>query len=188
MGSSPAIASPSSATFIQGALGSETVSTIGTPFPVITESGPLPPGVTLTDNTDGTATLKGVPAPGSGGTYPIIITASNGWAPNAVQSFTLTVLPLGILTASLPPTNSGTAYSTPLTASGGNQSYRWKITSGSLPKGFKLNRLTGVISGKTKQTGTITFTVEVLDTKIKVKGHPATQNTATTQLSITIAP
>ena len=43
------------------------------------------------DNGDGTGTLAGTPAVGSGGVYPITITASNGVAPEANQSFTLTV-------------------------------------------------------------------------------------------------
>ena len=47
--------------------------------------------MTFTDNGNGTATLSGTPAAGTGGTYPITITASNGVSPNATQSFTLTV-------------------------------------------------------------------------------------------------
>ena len=35
--------------------------------------------------------LSGTPAAGTGGSYPITITASNGMSPNATQSFTLTV-------------------------------------------------------------------------------------------------
>ena len=47
--------------------------------------------MTFIDNGDGTATLAGTPAAGTGGTYPITITASNGVAPDATQTFTLTV-------------------------------------------------------------------------------------------------
>ena len=47
--------------------------------------------MTFVDNGDGTATLAGTPAAGTGGTYPLTITAANGVAPNATQSFTLTV-------------------------------------------------------------------------------------------------
>ena len=53
---------------------------------MLTETGALPPGVTFTDNGDGTATLAGTPT--TGGTYPFTITANNGVAPNASQSFT----------------------------------------------------------------------------------------------------
>ena len=41
----------------------------------------LPTGVTFTDNGDGTATLAGTPAAGTGGSYPLTFTASNGVNP-----------------------------------------------------------------------------------------------------------
>ena len=47
--------------------------------------------MTFTDNGNGTATLAGTPAAGTGGTYPLTITATNGVLPDATQSFTLTV-------------------------------------------------------------------------------------------------
>ena len=47
--------------------------------------------MTFVDNGDGTATLAGTPAAGSGGTYPFTITAHNATAPDATQPFTLTV-------------------------------------------------------------------------------------------------
>ncbi len=47
--------------------------------------------MTFTDNGDGTATLAGTPATGTHGTYPLIITASNGVNPDATQEFDLTV-------------------------------------------------------------------------------------------------
>ncbi len=47
--------------------------------------------MTFIDNGDGTATLAGTPAAGTGGSYPFTITASNGIGTDATQSFTLTV-------------------------------------------------------------------------------------------------
>ena len=41
--------------------------------------------MTFTDNGDGTATLAGTPAAGTGGTYPITITATNGVGTDATQ-------------------------------------------------------------------------------------------------------
>ena len=49
--------------------------------------------MTFVDNRNGTATLAGTPAAGTGGTYALTITAANGVAPDATQSFTLTVGP-----------------------------------------------------------------------------------------------
>jgi len=82
----PVFSSAASTTFSVGAAGSFTVSAPGTPTPAISESGPLPNGVTLTDKKNGTATLSGTPAAGTGGKYPIIITAGS-----ANQNFTLLV-------------------------------------------------------------------------------------------------
>jgi hypothetical protein len=68
-----------------------TVQTTGAPAAVITESGPLPGGVTFVDNHNGTATLQGTPTPRSGGSYMLEFAASNGIAPDVTQTFTLTV-------------------------------------------------------------------------------------------------
>jgi Putative Ig domain/Pentapeptide repeats (8 copies) len=87
----PAITSPNSELFVVGGAGDFTVRTTGYPNPAITEAGALPSGVSLVDNGDGTATLSGTPASGSGGTYPIAITAHNGVGADATQTFTLTV-------------------------------------------------------------------------------------------------
>ena len=87
----PAITSADNTTFVAGTAGTFTVTTTGFPPAGITETGALPSGVTFVDNGDGTATLTGTPAAGSGGTYNLTITAANGVTPDATQNFTLTV-------------------------------------------------------------------------------------------------
>jgi len=67
------------------------VTTSGYPTAALTESGALPNGVTFVDDGDGTATLAGTPAAGSGGTYPLTITADNQVGSGVTQAFTLTV-------------------------------------------------------------------------------------------------
>lgn len=84
----PTITSANHVTFTIGLAGTFNVTATGFPPPTFTESGALPSGVTL--NSSGL--LSGIPAPGTAGVYPIIITASNGALPNATQSFTLTVV------------------------------------------------------------------------------------------------
>jgi hypothetical protein len=89
----PVITSVSSTTFAVGAKGSFTVATTAgvpgkTTFSVI---GVLPKGVTLTGNKDGTATLHGTPAAGTGGVYTFSIVASNAPTSSSTQTFTLTV-------------------------------------------------------------------------------------------------
>ena len=87
----PAITSADNTTFTTGTLGTFTVTTTGFPTAALSETGALPTGVTFVDNGDGTATLAGTPAAGTGGTYALTITAANGVLPDATQTFTLTV-------------------------------------------------------------------------------------------------
>ena len=97
----PAITSANATTFTVGEAGTFPVTTTGYPGgPTLTLSdggATLPSGVTFTDNGDGTATLAGTPADGSAGTFPFTITATNGVAPSATQSFTLTVMGRGVV-------------------------------------------------------------------------------------------
>jgi probable HAF family extracellular repeat protein len=87
-----AILTGNSTTFTVGVPGTFTVMTSGSPTPTLTETPPLlPTGVTFVDNGDGTATLSGTPAAGTGGTYPLTITANNGVDLPAVQTFTLNI-------------------------------------------------------------------------------------------------
>jgi hypothetical protein len=68
------------------------IRTRGFPKPAISvTAGTLPSGVTLSDNGNGTAYLTGTPASGTGGTYKVTLSASNGIGYAAAQSFTLIV-------------------------------------------------------------------------------------------------
>ena len=87
----PAFTSGSSVSIPVGSAGSFTVTSSGSPPPVLSESGALPSGVTFVDNGDGTARLAGTPAPGTAGTYALMLTAHNGVGSDATQAFTLTV-------------------------------------------------------------------------------------------------
>ena len=88
----PAIISVNNATFVVGTLNTFTLKASETfPLSSLSFSGMLPAGIAFVPGTNGTASLNGTPAAGSEGTYPLIITASNGTTPDAMQSFTLTV-------------------------------------------------------------------------------------------------
>ena len=78
----PAITSAASAASIVGAPFNATVTTTGEPAPAITETGALPAGITFTDNGNGTATLPGTATAGTGGSYPLTITATNASGTN----------------------------------------------------------------------------------------------------------
>jgi hypothetical protein len=90
-GAAPTITTANNTTFRVGVAGTFTVATTGSPTPTLSEVGALPAGVTFVDNGNGTAGLSGTPAAGTNGSYPLTITANNGVAPNATQTFTLTV-------------------------------------------------------------------------------------------------
>ena len=87
----PTITSASSTIFTVGQSNTFTVTSTGFPASTLTKTGILPAGVTFTDHGDGTATIAGNPAVGSGAVYPTTITADNGVSPSDSQSFTLTV-------------------------------------------------------------------------------------------------
>jgi YVTN family beta-propeller protein len=73
-----------------GAVLSRTVRATGYPAPALTEFGTLPAGLSFTDNGNGTAVIAGSPASGTGGSYPVTITATNT-SGTATQRFIITV-------------------------------------------------------------------------------------------------
>ncbi len=88
VGVGPSFTSGASTAFTYGSSGTFTVKTNGVPTNKLTESR-APAWVTFTDNGDDTATISGTPT--AAGNYPITITASNGFGPDATQNFTLMV-------------------------------------------------------------------------------------------------
>ena len=112
LGSAPSITSANSATFSVGTNDTFTVTTGGFPPPALSistgtgQTGP-PQGITFSDNGNGTATLSGI-ATGQG-TFTFTISAANGLAPAATQSFTLTVGQVRFVSATGRNTNACTA-------------------------------------------------------------------------------
>jgi hypothetical protein len=88
---STVILSDDHTTFLTGGLGAFTVQSQSSGTPSLSEAGPLPSGVTFTDNGDGTASLTGTPDAGTGGTYSFAITAHDASDGDATQPFLLTV-------------------------------------------------------------------------------------------------
>ncbi|MGH2448478.1 MAG: putative Ig domain-containing protein, partial [Chloroflexota bacterium] len=166
----PAITSANHATFTAGVAGSFTVTATGSPTPSIAETGGLPSGVTFTDNGNGTATLSGTPAAGTGGTYSISIKATNGASPRAIQSFVLTVVGVSASVTTGPGTVSGSTSCNYASGSSCRQSYNSYLNclgrAGALncrgtliaktPASFHSRTITtaGVASGQAYMSGT----------------------------------
>jgi hypothetical protein len=66
------------------------VRAIGYPVPALTESGPLPRGLSFTDHGNGTAVIAGTPAKDSCGRHRVTITATNT-SGTATRHFTIVV-------------------------------------------------------------------------------------------------
>jgi hypothetical protein len=156
----PSISSDASVTFVVGTEGSFPVFPSGFPFPTLTESGALPPGVTYDA---GEGVLGGTPLPGSGGVYHITFTAHNGVGQDAIQHFTLTVDEAPAITSAASATFVvGVLGSFHVTASG--MPAPTFTETGPLPTGVAFNNQTGVLSG-TPAAGSlpsysITFTAQ----------------------------
>jgi|GEM_PF-3484074 len=88
VGDAPVITSDPATTFTVGVDVSFTIMASGVPNATFSTEGPLPGGVTL--SSDGV--LSGAPAAGTEGIYTFEIVASNGIAPDARQTFSLTVV------------------------------------------------------------------------------------------------
>jgi len=65
----------------------------------------------------------------------------------------------------MPPATLGSDYSTVLTPSGGIAPFYWLVKQGALPDGLDLDYETGVVSGKTRQSGLFNFTLGVSDSR-----------------------
>jgi autotransporter-associated beta strand protein len=155
----PAITSSGSTTFAVGTTGAFTVTATGFPASSLSETGALPGGVTFVDNGNGTATLSGIPAAGTGGTYNFTVTAANGVGPAANRSFTLTVDQATAITSANQTTFVVlSAGSFTVTATGFPTPDTFSET-GALPAGVTFNATTGVLSGTPTTFGAFPITI-----------------------------
>jgi hypothetical protein len=87
----PQFAGANATTFTVGQAGSFTIAGGGYPEATVSVTGNLPTGVTVTNNPEGSATIAGTPAPGTGGNYKLTLIATNGAGTAAAERFTLVV-------------------------------------------------------------------------------------------------
>jgi len=93
----PTITSVATTTVTTGSAMSFQFVATGTPTATFSTTSALPSGVTLSTN----GLLAGTPTVGSGGTYVLSVTASNGVLPTATQTFTLVVTDPNDITVSV---------------------------------------------------------------------------------------
>jgi hypothetical protein len=101
-----------------------------------------------------------VTPPASPATPPTSQTTPPTPPATTTQTATLT-----IANTSLPVGYVGTAYSQTLQATGGTGTYKWWMSTGSLPKGLALDAATGIISGTPEAAATSFLAVNVSDSK-----------------------
>ena len=87
----PVITSAATWRVLSGRDNTFTVTTTGSPVPVLSESGTLPPGLVFKAASNGTATISGAPPYNATGRYEVTITASNGVGNPAVQHLVITL-------------------------------------------------------------------------------------------------
>ncbi len=160
VGQALAITSANTKTFTIGTASSFTIRATGTPTPTVSLSGTLPAGITFTNNGNGTATLAGNAAPGTGGTYPLTIRATNSQG-NVTQAFTLTVRQAPAFTSSSSFTGARSATLNFVITTTGFPAAKLSKT-GALPSGLSFTAGsdgTARISGRTTVAGTYVLNV-----------------------------
>ena len=106
-----------STAFVVGATGTVNIATTGVPSPTVSVDGALPTGVTFSA-APGTGTITGIPAAGTGGSYPLTITAGNGTSVQT-QNVVLTVAQAPQFTSATSATAlTGTPFSFTVTTTG----------------------------------------------------------------------
>ena len=95
----PVITSAASLRAVSGEPNTLTITTTGSPVPVLSLSGSLPPGLVFKANSNGTAIISGTPPTNATGTYEVTITATNGVGSTAVQYLALTLGAAPVITS-----------------------------------------------------------------------------------------
>ncbi|WP_426702276.1 putative Ig domain-containing protein [Rhodanobacter sp. Col0626] len=157
------------------------------PYSYSITAGALPAGISLNAST---GALSGTPSASGSFTFTAQVHDSStgiGAPFTAARSYTLVVNApaISITPAVLPSAQAGASFSQQVTAAGGDGSYTYTITTGSLPAGISLSSA-GLLSGTPTAAGTFNVTVEATDGH----GFTGTQNYAlsVSAASLTLTP
>jgi alpha-tubulin suppressor-like RCC1 family protein len=164
--SPPTITSPNGTALANGAQGSFSFTATGSPGSTFSETGPLPTGVAVSN----AGVLSGTPT--LAGSFPIMVTASNGVAPDATQRFVLTVTaPPTITTTNNATFAQGVGNTFKITATGVPASTFTE--TGALPTGVALTN-EGLLSGTPTQAGTFPITISATNGAVPDASQPFT--------------
>jgi hypothetical protein len=120
-------------------------------------SGELPPGLTLADGI-----LSGRPT--AAGVYRFTVSVSD--SEGRVVGYAARILVaerLAVATLLLRPGKVGKPYRAKLAVAGGVKPTSWEVLRGPLPKGIRLDRELGILSGVPKKAGTSRILFEATD-------------------------
>lgn len=128
-------------------------------------AGSLPPGLSGCNSVTGTTcAITGTPSTATGSPFAFTIRVTDGSTNTATQAYSLTVSTGGtapvITTATpLPGGTINVPYSTPLAATG-TTPITWSVLSGALCPGLSLNASTGAIGSTPTSATTCSFTIQ----------------------------
>jgi hypothetical protein len=129
------------------------------PFAYSVAIGDLPAGLALNAVT---GAVRGIPQ--GAGTYGLTFAITDSAGQRITVPANLRIASrLAITTARLSAARVGTAYRTRLASTGGLAPKQWRIASGVLPRGIRLDARTGVLSGTGRTAGVFRFTIEARD-------------------------
>ncbi|MGH9499170.1 MAG: beta strand repeat-containing protein [Terriglobales bacterium] len=150
----------------QGAAYSVTLQASGgtQPYSWSLKSGSLPTGLSLSK----TGAVTGTPT--GQGTFNSLVfeVADSSQATADSHALSLKINPkVVVITAALPNSEVGAAYSATLQGTGGTAPYKWSLESGALPAGLSLNTNTGAITGVPTIAGTVgPFVFQLIDANL----------------------
>ncbi len=159
-------------------------ATGGTPSYTWTiSSGNLPAGLNLSS----AGVISGTPTATGTSTFTVAVKDGGSQTATAQESITVgaAASKLTITSTSLGAAQTGSSYSTTLSATGGTPSYTWSVTAGSLPAGLSMSS-TGVISGTPTATASSNFTVTVTDNSSPGQTASAQESISITTPQLTI--
>ena len=132
------------------------------PYTFAISSGSLPPGLNITASGAGAGTISGTPTGVGTFNFTVLVTDANNLTGAIPYSIAVQAPIIALSPSTLPNGTYGAAYNQTLSATGGNGSYSYSITSGALPPGLTLSS-SGSITGTATAAGNYSFVVSASD-------------------------